>query len=177
MATQSKKIKNLALISHGGAGKTTLTENILYNCGVTDDLGKVEDGNTKSDFLPEEIEIYLKYGYQGIVVVNQIVEEITAEYKDEPLLNNIDNILDKIEKTSIKTNGDEIKLKEYTANTIDEVVFSSLQAEKDGATALICAPTISSTIENIIDIPVVTIMPKSSINKAVEIATKKIKNR
>lgn len=86
-------------------------------------------------------------------------------------------VLDKIEKTSIKTNGDEIKLKEYTANTIDEVVFSSLQAEKDGATALICAPTISSTIENIIDIPVVTIMPKSSINKAVEIATKKIKNR
>ncbi|MFW6390034.1 MAG: elongation factor G [Halanaerobiales bacterium] len=53
-ATQTKKIRNLCLISHGGAGKTTLTEYTLANAGVISEVGTVEDGNTKSDFTPEE---------------------------------------------------------------------------------------------------------------------------
>lgn len=50
----SHLIRNVALISHGGAGKTTLTEAMLYNAKITDRIGKVEDGNTVSDFDPEE---------------------------------------------------------------------------------------------------------------------------
>lgn len=49
------KIRNVCLMSHGGAGKTTLAEAILYNTGVLDRFGKVTDGNTTTDYDPEEI--------------------------------------------------------------------------------------------------------------------------
>ena len=49
------KIRNICLISHGGAGKTSLAEAILYNAGAIDRLGKVNDGNTTMDYDQEEI--------------------------------------------------------------------------------------------------------------------------
>ena len=48
------KLRNICLLSHGGAGKTTLAEAMLFNSGAIDRLGKVLDGNTTSDFDPEE---------------------------------------------------------------------------------------------------------------------------
>jgi elongation factor G len=50
----ANKIRNLCLISHGGAGKTTLTEMTLNNAGVFSNPGTIEKGNTHSDFMPEE---------------------------------------------------------------------------------------------------------------------------
>ncbi|MDI6792511.1 MAG: elongation factor G [bacterium] len=52
---QTSKIRNTALISHGGAGKTSLTEAILFNTKVTTRLGRVEEGNTVSDYDPDEV--------------------------------------------------------------------------------------------------------------------------
>lgn len=49
------KIRNLAFVGHSGSGKTSLTEAMLYKTGAIKRLGKVEDGNTVSDFDKEEI--------------------------------------------------------------------------------------------------------------------------
>ena len=52
---QTEKIRNIAIIAHGSAGKTSLAEAVLFNAGAVNRLGKVEEGNTVMDFLPEEI--------------------------------------------------------------------------------------------------------------------------
>ena len=48
------KIRNVVLLGHGGAGKTTLVESMAYLAGLTSRMGRVEDGNTVSDFGKEE---------------------------------------------------------------------------------------------------------------------------
>ena len=47
---RTEEIRNVAIIGHSGEGKTTLTEAILFNAGAIDRQGKVDDGNTVSDF-------------------------------------------------------------------------------------------------------------------------------
>ncbi len=47
-------LRNIALVSHGGAGKTMLAESFLHATGATTRLGKVEDGTTASDYDDEE---------------------------------------------------------------------------------------------------------------------------
>ncbi len=49
------KIRNVVLMGHGGAGKTSFAEAMLYNAEATDRLGKTSDGTTISDYDPEEI--------------------------------------------------------------------------------------------------------------------------
>lgn len=49
------KLRNLGIVAHGGAGKTSLAEAFLLNTGAINRLGKVSDGNTVSDYLPEEV--------------------------------------------------------------------------------------------------------------------------
>ncbi|MBF0557914.1 MAG: elongation factor G [Nitrospirae bacterium] len=49
------QIRNVAIIAHSGAGKTSLTEAMLFNAGVIDRVGSVEGGNTTTDCEPEEI--------------------------------------------------------------------------------------------------------------------------
>lgn len=48
-------LRNVCLVGHGGAGKTSLSEAFLFNSGSVSRMGKVSEGNTVSDSLPEEI--------------------------------------------------------------------------------------------------------------------------
>ena len=51
----TEKLRNVVLLSHGGAGKTIIAEAMLHTAGHTTRFGRVEDGTTLSDFEPEEI--------------------------------------------------------------------------------------------------------------------------
>jgi len=68
----SKAIRNVALVSHSSAGKTILTEAFLHFTGATTRLGKINEGNTISDFDDEEIR-------RGISLYSVV---IPVEYKD-----------------------------------------------------------------------------------------------
>jgi len=72
-------LRNIALVSHGGAGKTMLAEAFLHGTGATTRLGKIEDGSTISDHDDEEIRRKISL-YTSI---------LPAEFRDHKL-----NILD-----------------------------------------------------------------------------------
>jgi len=53
---EGKNIRNVGVVGHGGSGKTSLISAILFDCGATSRLGRVEDGNTPTDYDEDEIE-------------------------------------------------------------------------------------------------------------------------
>ena len=68
------KIRNIGLMAHGGAGKTSLSEAMLFSSGATTRLGRVEDGNTTSDWDPEEAK-------RGMSINSSLVPVEWAEHK------------------------------------------------------------------------------------------------
>ena len=55
MAIETGKIRNVGVVGHGGVGKTSLVESLLFTAGAVTRLGKVDDGTTTTDFDPDEI--------------------------------------------------------------------------------------------------------------------------
>ena len=78
---ETKKIRNIALLGHGGCGKTSLAESMIYLTGGTDRLGKVSDGNTVSDFDTEEV----KRGFSlSASVMNMTWKDVKINVIDTP---------------------------------------------------------------------------------------------
>ena len=55
MPVDVSKLRNVVLLSHSGAGKTALAESVVFKTGNATRQGNVQDGNTVSDFEPEEV--------------------------------------------------------------------------------------------------------------------------
>lgn len=72
-AYDTKDIRNVVFLGHGGAGKTTVVEALAYISGVTTRLGKVTDGNTISDFDKEEVK--RKFSISASVVPIEFADE------------------------------------------------------------------------------------------------------
>ena len=72
---------NLGILAHVDAGKTTLTERLLYAAGVIDEIGSVDDGNTQTDTLALERQ-------RGITirsaVVSFVIDDVTVNLIDTP---------------------------------------------------------------------------------------------
>ncbi len=75
----TSKIRNIALVGHGGTGKTSLVEAMLFNTGAIKRIGKVDDGNSVADYLPEEVK-------RKITISTALVP---CEYRDHKI-----NVLD-----------------------------------------------------------------------------------
>ncbi|NLW52163.1 MAG: elongation factor G [Tissierellia bacterium] len=65
---ETDRIRNLAFVGHSGSGKTSLTEAMLFKTGAIKRLGRVEDGNTVSDFDKEEINRGVSVGLSVVPV-------------------------------------------------------------------------------------------------------------
>ncbi len=77
----AENIRNVALLGHSSSGKTTLTEAVLFATGITKRQGKVEDGNTVSDFDKQEI----KRGVSiGLAVIPAELNGIKFNLLDTP---------------------------------------------------------------------------------------------
>lgn len=55
MSESVNQLRNIGLVGHGGAGKTSLAETLLFDARVTNRLGSVDEGNSAMDFEPEEV--------------------------------------------------------------------------------------------------------------------------
>jgi len=83
-------------------------------------------------------------------------------------------VLDWIERDTIQVGEEILQIKEYGVAGIEEAIIAAIKAERDGASALVCAPIVSSTLEKVVNIPVATIKPRSSVTRAIESVAKKI---
>jgi len=109
-------------------------------------------------------------------IINTIreIESAGAEEKKFIAVICARGILDNIEGKEISAGGEVFKLKEYAVTTMEEAIIAAIQAEKRGASALVCAPIVSPTVEKIVDIPVSTIKPDPGLIEAIKLVAKKI---
>ncbi|NLV27919.1 MAG: helix-turn-helix domain-containing protein [Methanomicrobiales archaeon] len=84
-------------------------------------------------------------------------------------------LLDEIGGEPIEHNGRKIRIKGYTANTMEDCIVAAVRAEKEGAAGIVCAPILATLIERIVDVPVVILRPDSrTFKEAIDVLCRKI---
>ena len=82
-------------------------------------------------------------------------------------------VLETIEETTAEVDARRIKIREYPVHTMEDAIVAAVRAEREGAVAIVCAPIVSSVIEQLVHIPVATIIPRESVQRAIELAARK----
>lgn len=83
------------------------------------------------------------------------------------------HVLEYVEEKSVPVGGRSVRVREYPVHTIEDAIIAAIRAEREGAIAIVCAPIVSAVIEQIIQIPVATIIPRESVQRAIELASRK----
>ncbi len=82
--------------------------------------------------------------------------------------------LESIEDSTMVVDGEEITIREYPALSMGEAIITAINAERDGASALVCAPIVATTVERIVSMPVSIICPPTeSLMDVIRRASKK----
>jgi predicted transcriptional regulator len=82
-------------------------------------------------------------------------------------------VLDTVQERNADVDGRRIRVREYPVHTMEDAIVAAVRAEREGATAIVCAPIVSSIIEQLVHIPVATIIPRESVQRAIELAARK----
>lgn len=84
-------------------------------------------------------------------------------------------LLDEIGVGPVEYQGKKIRIKGYTANTMEDCIVAAVRAEKEGAGGIICAPILATLIERIVDIPVVIVRPDTrTFQEAIDVLCSRI---
>jgi predicted transcriptional regulator len=82
-------------------------------------------------------------------------------------------VLDTVQERNAEVDNHRIRVREYPVHTMEDAIVAAVRAEREGATAIVCAPIVSSIIEQLVHIPVATIIPRGSVQRAIELAARK----
>jgi predicted transcriptional regulator len=83
------------------------------------------------------------------------------------------SVLESVEERMTDIEGHRMRVREYPVYTMEDAIVAAVRAEREGAIAIVCAPIVSSVIEQLVRVPVATIIPRESVQAAIELAAKK----
>ncbi len=82
-------------------------------------------------------------------------------------------VLESVEERLADVDGHHMRVREYPVHTMEDAIVAAVRAEREGAIAIVCAPIASSIIEQLVHVPVATIIPRESVQRAIELAARK----
>ena len=82
-------------------------------------------------------------------------------------------VLESVEERVAEIEGRRMRVREYPVHTMEDAIVAAVRAEREGAIAIVCAPIVSSIIEQLVQVPVTTIIPRESVQRAIELAARK----
>lgn len=82
-------------------------------------------------------------------------------------------VLEGIVERVAEVDGHAVRVREYPVQSVEDAIVAAVRAEREGAIGIVCAPIVSGPIEQLVSIPVATIVPRESMVLAIERAARK----